>query len=185
MKKNIFGKVAKWAVIGGFLMMMSTTVVGYVQAVELTAAEKYWLTYMREEEKLARDVYNYMYNKWGAEIFNTIALSEQRHMDAVKKLLDRYGVEDPAANTAEGVFVNPALQAIYNQLIAQGDASLVEALQAGVYIEETDINDLNVAIAASIRRDIKNVFNNLLLASQNHLKAFISNLAAQGVVYEP
>lgn len=140
---------------------------------------------MREEEKMARDVYTYMYNKWGGQIFYNIITSEQKHMDAVKTLLDRYGVADPAANTPAGVFTNPELQTLYNQLIAQGNVSYVEALQAGVFIEETDINDLNTAIAATKRRDIKNVYNNLLLGSQNHLKAFVSNLAAQGVVYEP
>ena len=73
MKKRAQEMVNKWAIIGGLLLMMSVAMVGYVQAAtSLTAAEKYWLTYMREEEKLARDVYISMYNIWGAQIFNNI-----------------------------------------------------------------------------------------------------------------
>ncbi len=53
------------------------------------------LVYLREEEKLARDVYLHLYNTWGQWIFENIAASEQQHMDAVKTLLDRYGIHDP------------------------------------------------------------------------------------------
>ena len=75
-----------------------------MQAVDLTDSEKYWLTYMREEEKLARDVYIFLYDKWGSQIFNNISVSEQTHMDAIKTLLDRYGIPDPVADKGPGVF---------------------------------------------------------------------------------
>jgi len=57
---------------------------------------KDWLTYIREEEKLARDVYLYLYDMWGSSIFDNISVSEQAHMDAIKTLIDRYGLDDPA-----------------------------------------------------------------------------------------
>jgi hypothetical protein len=186
MKKRTQGIVKKWVIVGGLLLMMSVAMVGYVQAAtNLTAAEKYWLTYMREEEKLARDVYISMYNIWGAQIFNNITVSEQRHMDSVKNLLVKYGISDPAEGNDVGKFTNQDLQDLYDQLIEQGSLSLVEALKVGVLIEETDIDDLNSGIASTTRKDIKNVYNNLLQGSLNHLKAFVSNLAAQGIIYEP
>ncbi|MCK7468193.1 MAG: DUF2202 domain-containing protein [Desulfosudis oleivorans] len=173
MKKRIQGMANKWAIIGGLLLIMSVAMVGYVQAAtSLTAAEKYWLTYMREEEKLARDVYISMYNIWGAQIFNNITVSEQRHMDSVKNLLIKYGIPDPAEGNDVGKFTNQDLQDLYDQLIEQGKISLVEALKVGVLIEETDIDDLNSGIASTTRKDIKNVYNNLLQGSLNHLKAF-------------
>ena len=175
----------KWLVVGGLLLLMSITSVGFVQAADLTDAEKSWLTYMREEEKLARDVYTLMYDKWGSQVFNSISGSEQTHMDAIKTLLDRYGIPDPAAGKGPGEFTNQDLQDLYNTLIEDGSVSLVEALKVGVVIEETDIDDLNAGIAATKRKDIKTVFGNLLQGSLNHLKAFVSNLALQGVVYEP
>jgi hypothetical protein len=147
------------------------------QAVNLSAAEVNWLTYMREEEKLARDVYLYLYGTSNLRSFNNIAKSEQRHTDAIKSLMDNYGIPDPAANTGKGEFTNPELQALYNELISRGSASLIEALKAGILVEKTDIADLDKAIASTAQSEINNVYTNLKNGSLNHLQAFNSNLA--------
>jgi len=149
----------------------------YVQAAPLTDEEIYWLTYMREEEKVARDVYLVLNEKWNLRIFKNIAASEQRHMDAIKTLLDTYTVPDPAAGKEHGEFTNPALQKLYNDLIQQGSISRVEALNVGILIEETDIDDLNEGITSTRQNDIKTVYSNLLQGSLNHLDAFESGLA--------
>jgi hypothetical protein len=159
------------------LQKMTTTNIDYAQAGDLTADEEYWLIYMREEEKLARDVYFYLYDKWNSRIFNNIPRSEQRHMDSIKSLLDSYRISDPTAGKVKGEFTNEKLQALYNELINQGSVSLVEALKVGVIIEETDIDDLEKAISLTNRNDIKTVYNNLLQGSLNHLGAFNSKLA--------
>ncbi|MCA9264990.1 MAG: DUF2202 domain-containing protein [Planctomycetales bacterium] len=130
------------------------------------------LLHMREEEKLARDVYRAMAAKYDAPIFANIAASEQRHMDAVKTLIDRYGLVDPVGNNPEGVFTDDNLQTLYDQLVARGEESLIEAYQVGVDIETLDIDDLNVAIAATDNPDIQQVYGSLLAGSQNHLTAF-------------
>ncbi|HNO07456.1 MAG TPA: DUF2202 domain-containing protein [Methanoregulaceae archaeon] len=156
----------------------STVLAGTGQATPLTDDEKYWMTYMREEEKLARDVYLSLGARWNLPLFTNIAQSEQVHMDSVKTLLDRYGIPDPAAGKAQGAFTDPALQDLYDDLIAQGSASPVEALKAGVIVEETDIADLNKALATTEKNDIRTVYNNLLQGSMNHLNAFQSNLAS-------
>lgn len=154
-----------------------TASAGSAQALALTADEVTWLTYMREEEKMARDVYLMMYDKYKVPLFKNIATSEQRHMDAVKTLLDKYSVADPAAGKGIGEFTNPKIQALYTTLILQGSVSKADAFRAGVLIEETDIGDLNQAIAAARHDDIIKVYNNLLLGSYNHLDAFESQLA--------
>jgi hypothetical protein len=147
-----------------------------VQAAPLTEAEIYWLKFMREEEKVARDVYLALDAQWGMQIFENIAKSEQRHMDAVETLLIRYGVEDPVAGEVPGVFTDAFLP-VYDELILQGSISQVEALNVGVLIEETDIEDLNEAIALAEHKDIQTVYGNLLQGSLNHLDAFESVLA--------
>ena len=176
----------KWLVVYGFLLLVSIASVGHVQAADLTLTptEEDWLTYMREEEKLARDVYLFLYAKWQSRIFNNISGSEQTHTDAIKTLLDRYGIPDPARGNVPGVFTNPDLQALYDKLIQQGSASLIESLKVGVFIEETDIDDLTAAIASTSHKDIKTVYSNLLQGSLNHLDAFCSNLEMQGVSCE-
>ncbi|CAG0937029.1 hypothetical protein TFLX_05932 [Thermoflexales bacterium] len=152
----------------------------------LSADEIAGLQFMREEEKLARDVYLTLSQKWGLPIFNNIANSEATHMAAVKTLLDRYGIADPVAGKAVGVFADPTLQVLYNQLIAQGSQSLSAALKVGGAIEEIDIRDLKEYSASTTQVDIKTVYNNLLNGSYNHLRSFINTLKTQtGEVYQP
>lgn len=165
-----------WLVLG-FLAMMTVTTAGQVVAADFTSEED-WLVYMREEEKLARDVYTVLYGEWRLKIFKNIAASEQKHMDAVKTLLDRYGLVDPAAGNARGVFTNEDLQRLYYELIAKGKRSVLDALEVGVLIEEADIEDLEKALTTPVpvHRDVKRVFTNLLAGSYNHLAAFESKL---------
>lgn len=146
----------------------------------LTGTEQSSLQFMREEEKLARDVYDHFYAIWGFPLFGSIAISEQRHMDAVLNLLTRYALPDPAATNAAGVFNDEQIQQLYDQLVAQGEASEIDALQVGIIIEETDIADLEAAIAATSKSDIVRVYSNLLKGSRNHLSAFTNNLKALG-----
>jgi hypothetical protein len=145
---------------------------------DLSAAEAEALVYMREEEKLAHDVYVALYTEWGLPIFQNISQSEQTHTESVKTLLERYGVTDPASETA-GVFNNPDLQTLYNELVARGSHSLDEALQVGVDIEELDIRDLQERLSQVDNTDIQQVFNNLLQGSNNHLDAFTRTLSNQ------
>ena len=177
MRHTFTGKAKRWVVIGGLLLLMCTSSVSYVQAAALlNEAEINSLTYMREEEKLARDVYLYFYDKYGSGIFYNISKSEQTHMNAIKTLLDRYGLDDPAAGNDPGVFDNSDLQALYTELIGGGSESLTAALKVGVFIEMTDIDDLNKGMITTDRRDIDKVYSNLLQGSLNHWDAFCSNL---------
>lgn len=152
---------------------------------ELSTAESAALRYMREEEKLAHDVYVTFYAQWNLSIFQNISQSEQTHANAVKALLDRYGLTDPASSEI-GVFTNPDLQALYPDLVARGSHSLAEALKVAAAIEEVDILDLENHIAQTDHADIQHVYNNLLKGSYNHLRAFVSTLNAQtGATYQP
>ena len=146
----------------------------------LTEAEQNDLQFMREEEKLSRDVYNHLFEIWGSPLFSSIAISEQRHMDAVLNLLNKYTISDPAAGNAAGVFTSEPLQLLYDQLVAEGEVSEIAAIQVGITIEETDIADLEAAISATTMSDIARVYSNLLKGSRNHLSAFINNLEALG-----
>jgi len=153
---------------------------------DLNDDEKASLLYMREEEKLAHDVYIALYDKWGLSIFQNIADSEQKHTDMVLALIQKYGLEDPAAGKAPGEFTNPELQDLYNQLIAVGSQSLADALKVGAAIEEIDILDLKARLAQTDNDDIRTVYENLMAGSENHLRAFVQNLQQQtGEVYQP
>lgn len=153
---------------------------------ELNQGEIDGLIFMREEEKLARDVYIIMYDKWGKRIFYNIPESEQRHMDAIKTLLDRYELDDPIGADSLGVFKNEILQDLYNILIAQGNVSLIEALKVGALIEEIDILDIQHELDEHVdNQDVTFVYDNLLKGSRNHLRAFVRNLSRQSIEYAP
>ncbi|MCL4170722.1 UNVERIFIED_CONTAM: hypothetical protein GTU68_045857 [Idotea baltica] len=139
---------------------------------------------MREEEKLARDVYLYFYDKYELNIFNNIAASEQKHMDAVGTIMEKYGVEDPASNES-GVFTNTTLQQLYDDLIAQGDASLVEALKVGATIEDVDIRDLDDAMSGTTKTDLIDMYEMLECGSRNHMRAFTQQLNSRSETYTP
>jgi hypothetical protein len=149
----------------------------------LTKAETDALVFMREEEKLAYDVYSVLYAKWGLRQFSNISKAEATHTSAVKTLLDRYGIKDPAASTKVGAFTNPDLQALYNKLVKQGSVSATDALKVGALIEEVDIADLQKR--ATTTPDINLVYSNLEKGSRNHLRAFTTGLRSQGVTYVP
>jgi hypothetical protein len=147
-------------------------------AVPLTDDEKKDLLFMREEEKLARDVYLTLHDTWGLPVFANIATSEQRHMDSVLGLLNMFKLPDPAAGKLVGEFTDPGLQELYNTLIERGSQSALEALQVGGYIEETDIVDLTAAMETARLSNIDRVYANLLSGSYNHLRAFAKQISS-------
>ena len=57
--------------------------------------EKSNLLFMYEEEKMARDTYLYLYQKWQLVEFENIQKSEQSHMNAVENLLIKYKIDYP------------------------------------------------------------------------------------------
>mgnify|MGYP003405403638 CR=1 FL=1 len=135
-----------------------------------TASE---LAFMLEEEKLAHDVYQAMYDKWGVRVFNNIEGSETMHQKMVFALMESRNLPD--SRTADfGKFNDPALQQFYNELIAQGNQSSTEAFKVGVAVEERDIADLKQTLTTLDPKDtdVKDVIENLIHASENHLRAF-------------
>jgi hypothetical protein len=150
----------------------------------LSPAEEADLVYIREEEKLARDTYLTLQGYWKENIFRNISRSEQRHMDAMERMLDLYGIPDPVVNNDVGAFTDVDIGALYDSLTARGRESLLEALHVGALIEEMDIADLQDAIDLTDEQPLINSYSNLLAGSRNHLRAFVSHITAQGVEYE-
>ncbi|MGE0823723.1 MAG: DUF2202 domain-containing protein [Candidatus Binatia bacterium] len=151
----------------------------------LSTEESASLQWLREEEKLARDVYMLSATLYTLPIFNNIALSETTHTEAVLTLITRYQLTDPADGTAPGVFTNPTLQGLYDTFSARSRVGLIEALRVGAEIEELDIRDIETQKVHIDNRDILLVYDHLLSGSRNHLRAFVTVLAQQGQSYEP
>jgi hypothetical protein len=151
----------------------------------LSVKEQEWLVFMREEEKLARDVYTTLGDKWGVQIFSNISTSEQTHTDAVQNLLSSYNIPDPVKSDEVGVFQSETLQKLYTDLVAEGEQSLVQALKVGAEIEDLDIRDLDIAMSETKNENILQVYANLQKGSRNHLRSFVRQLESRGEKYAP
>ena len=133
------------------------------------------LVYLIEEEKLAHDVYSAMFDLWGSRVFGNILKSEESHQSQVLTVMNTRDIADPRSSKA-GVFVNAELQSLYNELIAKGSKSAVDAYEVGVAIEELDINDLTKMLATAKDADVIAMMENLRKGSENHLRAFNNQL---------
>ncbi len=155
--------------------------------------------FMREEEKLARDVYITLGSQFpDLKIFGNIDDSEQRHTCAVCDLLEKYDIEDPSTNDNVGVFTGEVFggyfTAKYAELVERGSLDTLAALYVGAYIEELDVVDINYCPEEVIRvidsivndsdcgkiytdnQDVRRVYESLLEGSKNHLRAFVRNI---------
>ncbi|ABR31564.1 hypothetical protein SU69_08710 [Thermosipho melanesiensis] len=151
----------------------------------LSVSETESIMQMRKEEKLARDVYLVFYDLWGIRVFSNIAGAEQQHMDAVLTLIKKYDSNDPIKVDERGIFEDENLQALYNQLVEQGSKSLEDALIVGATIEDLDIYDLEEFLKITDNQDIEFVYKNLIKGSENHMRAFVSQLSRFSKTYTP
>ena len=133
---------------------------------------------MREEEKLARDVYISLFEMYDNQVFNSISNSEQRHMDNMLDLLVLYGAEDPALSD-NGEFANELLQQLYNDLMVQGSISEIDALLVGATIEDVDIRDLDLFIIVKTFK-----YNTGFIGKESRLISAISNLFCQKSLFQ-
>jgi len=153
---------------------------------DLSPTEIEGILFMREEEKLARDVYLYLADLWNMNVFANISRSEDTHMEAVLTLINLFELEDPVQDNDLGVFANQDLQALYDDLIAKGSLSLADATMVGGAIEEIDILDLQEYLAQTSNSAVIEVFENLLRGSINHLNSFVRTYERQfGETYQP
>lgn len=152
---------------------------------DLSTAETQSLTYMRQEERLAHDVYSVSATLYPQQIFDNISAAEDTHSAAVLQLLVRYQLPDPLAGLSAGIFPDTTIQGLYTQFALASQSNLTTALQVGVQIEELDIHDLSQQLVVVDNADIEMVYENLMKASRNHLRSFMKVLTQQGGTYTP
>jgi hypothetical protein len=151
----------------------------------LDDAEKARILFIREEEKLAYDVYQTMFDIYGVNVFQNIPNSELSHMEAMLTIIKKYNLTDPMETTARGIYANPVLQSLYTQLVSQGGVSLLAAYQVGATIEDLDISDLNTSLTVTNNQDVRLVYDFLSKGSRNHLRSFYKNIKNLNGTYTP
>ena len=143
------------------------------------------LVALREEEKLARDVYLTLLDRWGIRAFENISGSEQRHMDRVGALLTDLAIPDPVTDDAIGSFTSERFAGLYAELVERGLRSEREALEVGALIEDLDIADIDSMLTRTDDPAVRQTYELLRCGSRNHLRAFTGLLADRGVQYSP
>ena len=167
--------------------------------------EKMHLMFMREEEKLARDVYQTLGTMYpDSVIFGNIDDSEQTHTMAVKAMIEKYGYEDPSTNDNVGAYTGEDFgwyfTEKYNQLVERASISELEALYVGAFIEELDMMDINQCPKVIVetdngindvnecgkvftdKADIQRLYSSLLDGSDSHLEGYVANIEKMIVV---
>lgn len=159
----------------------------YAQAEKLSDEEIKGIRFMAEEEKMARDIYLEFEQWYDLPVFRNIGKAESFHMQMMSDLAGQFGItlSDSFLSDAPGEYQNEDLTAMYNKLTDQGETSLTEALRAGALIEEADISDLQERMENTQNQEIRDVYSRLIMASGNHLRAFVNNLEFRGIDYKP
>ncbi|MCF7688907.1 MAG: DUF2202 domain-containing protein [Cephaloticoccus sp.] len=153
-------------------------------ALSLSAPEAKALSFQIDEERMAGEIYRTLGKQWSLRPFINIPRAEDRHQALLVSLATRAGLP-PVGETTPGKFQTPEVQARYDALVKRGEVSLLEALQVGALIEEQDIADLRAMVHSTGSADLKSAATVLEAGSRNHLRAFVRNLCARGVEYEP
>ena len=151
----------------------------------LTTEEIFSVEQMRQEEKLARDVYQTLNETWTSDVFARIAASEQRHMNAIARIIALQDMNDPITEDTVGLYPDANFVDLYTSLTEQGSDSYIEALKVGAYIEELDIMDLEASLLEISNIQLTRVYTNLMRGSRNHLRAFVNALVIEGESYSP
>lgn len=174
------------------------TVPGTLDAVEISH-----LTFMREEEKLARDVYLTLAEMYPQQaVFSRIATtSEQTHTDTMRDKLIQFGLPDPNPATNDlpasiGIFRGTEwgwyFMQKYAELVAKASNSELDALYVGALIEELDMNDIANCPAVMVKAGypepcglhytdepvLKRAYAALIDGSENHLRAYVGQIEA-------
>ena len=188
---KIFGSIA---VITMMIGCGGSTNEPLQEPVELSEELKDSITYMFNEERLAKDVYLAINEVQPVfQLYKIATDSETQHIDAVDDLAIKYDLNvtsyDPTlepydSDRTPGRYNVAHVQELYDLLYAKGIQSERDALEVGCMVEVVDVNDLNEYIEQakdSNVLDIENTFTSLRDGSYNHYWAFDKGLKDIGV----
>jgi len=144
----------------------------------LTQEEIDALIHMREEEKLARDIYTVLGETTPSAVFKNIPRSEQ--------ILDRYEIPDPVVDESSiGTFTDPFFTNLFIELKEKGQQSDKNAFEVGAMVEDLNMANLIKYGQATDKLDLKLAYDTLLKQSKNHMSAFVRQLDRLGYEFEP
>ncbi len=189
-------------------VLLLTALVSTGPAIALAAGldngETTHLIFMREEEKLARDVYMTLKEQYPNEpVFANIGDgSEQTHTDTVRDMLEKHGIADPNPDAnllpdSIGVFTGVDYGWYFTEkfeiLTNWGAQSVLDALYVGAFIEELDMLDIvgcpkvivetdngigagECGLEYTDETDLQTMYTHLVDGSKSHLRSYVANI---------
>lgn len=150
----------------------STLVASLQTATNLSTDQKNHLINLHNEERLAHDVYVYLYNKRWIKKFWNILQSEMQHYTLVEDILNTYKIPYDKDTTA-WVYSTAWYSELYNTLIQKWSLSSSDAIAVWTQIETMDIADIQKLYPEfQPYSDITTMLQRLEQWSRNHLAAF-------------
>jgi hypothetical protein len=120
------------------------------------------LTYAMQDESIARAEYAAILDTYGSvRPFTNIIRAEESHIASLLPLFEAYGIAVPADESESLVTTVP---------------SLTEAYQTGVSAEVNNIAMYETFLDQNLPDNVRAVFESLMRASENHLRAFQNRL---------
>lgn len=133
--------------------MLALVIMTGAKVVPVEAASQSEMAAMISEEMTAHYLYTELYKKYPEnKVFDNLAKSEARHIEALKKSASRLGLSTEGAAAAEITIPE----------------TKEEALKFALAFEQEDIDMLKKLIENEEDARLKRVFNNLLKASEKH-----------------
>jgi hypothetical protein len=168
---------------GATTFALSGVTPAFDSTADLTADEIEFIFAVREDEKIARDLYISFFGKFGLKPFENIGKAEDNHIKATEKLFDYYEIDYPALS-GNGKFENAIRQKLFDSLLLKVNTEL-DAFKVMAVLEESNIVEYGAVIKTVVNPNIKMVIENLAKASANHFKAAIRQITALGGTYTP
>ncbi|MGF1548499.1 MAG: DUF2202 domain-containing protein [Thiotrichales bacterium] len=152
---------------------------------EISLAERAGVIFLREEEKLASDLLALAASRWGEPAFANAMAAEKTHSEAVRLLMARHAIYDPAAGKGAGIYEDRGLQTLFEALRARIELSLIDALLVAAEVTEISLMDIaSHAANVSDNPDILHVYALMTTASRNHLRIFVRQITSLGIRYQ-
>jgi hypothetical protein len=144
------------------------------------------LIFLRNGERLARDVARALMDYYGSHPFFGQSEAERSHGEAIGQLMTRYALYDSVSTQLPGEFSDPYWQSEYDFYLSQAELGYIDALLVSVEIQEAALVDLRYWNSLS-ETDyvVVEVIRALLLATRNHLRLLNNELESVGYEYTP
>lgn len=150
----------------------------------LTTDEIEFIYAVREDEKLAHNLYIYFVTQYPtARQLANIGNAEINHITTIERVFTYYEIDFPTLGQP-GVFTDENRQAIYTRLTAQG-STLHEAYQVMAALEEENIVIYSKVASELTNPNLQLIINNLAQSSENHFKVLVNQITAWGSIYTP